>query len=222
MNNILVVAAHPDDELLGVGGTIKKYSNMNYNCYCVILGEGMTSREEQSDSVENLHKSAISAANIIGFKKVYFENLPDNRFDSVDLLDVVKIVEKYIKLIKPSIMYTHHHGDVNIDHQITFNAVLTACRPISPVIVRELYAFDTLSSTEWQFKYGDKQFKPNVFVNIEDTMEDKIKAMKEYTTEVRKYPHPRSIEGIKIQAQKYGMISGNRFSEAFELIFNLK
>ena len=134
MNTILVVAAHPDDEILGVGGTMARRAAEGDAIYALILGEGQTSRwrsRELADAavIGQLHKNTLDAAEVIGFSKVFFENLPDNRFDSVDLLDIVKKVENYIEDIQPNIIYTHHFGDLNIDHRLTFEAVITATRP---------------------------------------------------------------------------------------------
>lgn len=223
LKKILVIAAHPDDEILGLGGTIRKRVENGDVVDCVILGEGATSREETRENVDTkvlneLHNHTLKSASIIGYKNVYFSNLPDNRFDSVDLLDVVKEVEKYIEKIKPDTIYTHHYGDLNIDHRITFEAVLTASRPVGDEYVKEIYAFETPSSTEWNFKYGESKFQPNVFVDITDTLKFKLNAMECYKTEIREYPHPRSLEALKIMAERWGSVVGKKYIEAFELI----
>ena len=168
MSKILVIAAHPDDELLGLGGTIRKKVNNGDVAFCLILGEGFTSRGNQredisQDIVNNLHKDAIKASKIIGFQEIHFESLPDNRFDSLDLLDLIKIVEKYVENMKPDIVYTHHHGDRNIDHRIVYEAVMTGCRPVGEYCVKEIYTFETPSSTEWGFNRESGMFTPNIF-----------------------------------------------------------
>lgn len=223
MNKILVVAAHPDDEILGLAGTIKKCINNGNTAYCVILGEGMTSRTNNREDtpknlIDALQNQTFQAAKIIGFDKVFFSNFPDNRFDSVDLLDIIKEVDKYFQQIKPDIIYTHHYGDLNIDHRKTFEAVITACRPVGEYCVKEIYCFETPSSTEWNFQYGDKTFKPNVFVDIEDTIQAKLDAMACYKTELGEYPHPRSLKALEIIAAKWGTVVGRKYAEAFELI----
>lgn len=222
MNKVLVVAAHPDDELLGVGGTIMKHVDQGDISECIILGEGQTSRsdtrkETKQDIVLDLHQDAKRVANMIGFQEIYFANFPDNRFDEADLLDIVKKVEKVIKKFQPNIIYTHHGGDLNIDHQRTFQAVQTATRTLNNFCVKKLYTFETLSSTEWNF-IDKEAFIPNVFIDISNYIEKKVEAMNLYKSELCNYPHPRSIEGIKILAQYRGMTVGSNYAEAFHLI----
>ncbi|WP_049042185.1 PIG-L deacetylase family protein [Clostridium sporogenes] len=226
MKKILVIAAHPDDEILGVGGTILKHTKDGDECFALILGEGMTSRyntRELADSikVERLHEDTYKASKIIGYKKVYMENLPDNRFDSVPLLDIIKIIEKHIENIKPDIIYTHFGGDLNIDHRITFEAVLTATRPIGDNYVKEIYSFETVSSTEWNFN-SRFNFKPNYFVDVTETLDEKHKAMECYKSELREFPHPRSNKNLKASALKWGSIISRDYAEAFEVVRIIK
>jgi len=223
MSVILVVAAHPDDEILGVGATIAKRVAQGDIAYALILGEGQSSRWDTRECADNaiindLHKNTWQAAKKIGYTDVYFENLPDNRFDSVDLLDVIKKVEKYIQDVKPDVVYTHHAGDLNVDHRITFEAVITATRPIGEYSVKEIYAFETVSSTEWNFGQKEQGFHPNFFSDIEQYLEIKCEAMKEYKTELCEFPHPRSLEMLQVTAKKWGSTVGKREVEAFEII----
>lgn len=222
MKKILVVAAHPDDEILGLGGTIRKKVNNGDVAYCVILGEGLTSRGHERkdvnrDAVNDLHKDAIKASKIIGFKEIHFEALPDNRFDSIDMLDVIKIVEKYVDKYKPDVVYTHHNGDRNIDHRITYEAVLTACRPVGVYSVKDIYTFETPSSTEWGLT-RENFFYPNIFEDVSNTMVDKLQAMECYQTEIRDYPHPRSLKSLEIIASRWGTVVGKKYVESFFLI----
>jgi len=218
---VLVVAAHPDDEVLGCGGTIARHVKEGAQVYALILGEGITSRYAKRESglgskeLGALKTYISSAAKILGVNKTYTRGLPDNRFDSVDLLDIVKEIEKVTEEIKPDIVYTHHKGDLNIDHRITFDSVLTACRPVDGGTVKEIYSFEVPSSTEWNFPHS---FQPTVYVDIADTMKTKTAAMKAYKSEVRKWPHPRSEEAIVTLAKKRGCEVGLFFAEAFELI----
>ncbi len=145
-------------------------------------------------------------------------SLPDNRFDTVPLLDVVKIVEKLKDEFMPEVVYTHHHGDLNIDHRITFNAVLTACRPTSTQTVRETYSFEVPSSTEWAFPNAKDCFLPNVFVDVSPVFTRKVQALGAYTSEIRDYPHPRSPKAIEIIAKRWGVNIGLEMAEAFELV----
>ena len=221
MSKVLVVAAHPDDEVLGCGGAIAKLAE-GYDIYTLILGEGITSREisdeEKKEELKELKKQSDEANKILGVKKVFFEKFPDNKFDTVPLLDIIKRIEGYISKIKPGIIYTHHYGDLNVDHRITFNAVLTACRPQKNSIVKRIYTFEVLSSTEWNNQTRGNIFIPNTYIGISRTIDKKLEAMKCYESEIRNYPHPRSLEGIKILAQKRGLEVGLKFAEAFCLI----
>jgi LmbE family N-acetylglucosaminyl deacetylase len=219
MNRILIVVAHPDDEILGIGGTIKRMTNEGQKVNVLILGEGLMARDGSADEndLEQLKQCSRNAAKILGIEKVYFSNLPDNMFDSIPLLKIIKEVERHINIVNPNIVYTHHYGDLNIDHQITFNAVTTAIRPLKDSIIEEVYTFETPSSTEWNLK-TEKTFQPNVFVDINDTIKFKLDAMECYHTELKEYPHPRSIKALKIIANSWGINIGKEYVEAFRLI----
>lgn len=222
---ILIIAAHPDDEVLGCFGTVAKLIKEGYEAYTLILGEGKTSREDTRDIVNNtkeldiLNNEVINANKIIGIKKVFIESLPDNRFDSVDLLDIVKIVSKVKEKIKPDIIFTHYEHDLNIDHQLTYKAVITATRPMSNELVKEIYSFEVLSSTEWNYPLS---FSPDTFFDISDTLNLKIDAMKEYSSELCEYPHPRSLEGIELNAKYNGQRVGRKYIEAFKSVRVIK
>jgi len=223
MRKILVAAAHPDDEILGVGGTLKKHIQNGDEVYCIILGEGVTSRSANRegadlDKLNKLHQDSMKVSKIMGFKEIKFLNLPDNRFDSVDLLDIVKKIEECVEIIKPEIVYTHHYGDLNIDHRKTFEAVMTAARPIGEYSIKEIYTFETLSSTEWNYQNSQNAFKPTVFIEINETLTCKLEAMSCYETELRDYPHPRSLKSIEIAALKWGTVINEKYCEAFELV----
>lgn len=223
MSNVLVIAAHPDDEILGVGGTVKKHTLKGDDVYCVILGEGQASRFDKDSSIskkmiEDLHTDTINAIKTVGYRDVEFYSLPDNRFDSVDLLDIIKIIEQIITRIKPEIIYTHHFGDRNVDHRLTYEAVLTACRPCVFEHVKKILLFETPSSTEWDFTYRHNSFNPNVFIDISSTIDFKLDAMAYYKTELKEYPHPRSLKALKVVAQKRGITVNKEYAEAFELI----
>ena len=224
MKTVLVVAAHPDDEILGVGGTVARHVSNGDKVYAIILGEGQTSRgDNRSDIsqevVEELHQNTLESAKAVGYERVFFENFPDNRFDQVDLLDIVKAVERKVRELKPQIIYTHYSGDLNIDHQYTARAVLTATRPIGDYSVSKIYAFETLSSTEWSFDYsGQSAFSPNVFVDISEFYDKKEQAMNCYVSELCEFPHPRSLTGMDVLSKYRGMSVGLQRAEAFMLI----
>lgn len=223
MSTILVVAAHPDDEILGVGATVARRVAEGDKAFALILGEGQTSRWEKREAaseevISELHKDSIEAAKIIGFTEIYFENFPDNRFDSVDLLDIIKVVEKYVQDIQPDTIYTHYAHDLNIDHRIVYEAVLTATRPIGNYPVKEIYEFETVSSTEWNFGNKDHIFLPNVFVDINGFFQIKCEAMKKYKSELCEFPHPRSLKMLEFTAKRWGGVVGKDYVEAFELV----
>jgi len=225
MKTILIVAAHPDDEVLGCGGVASRFSENGDLIHVLILGEGITSRKSernlQFDNTElnRLKSEAKEASAIIGAKSITILNFPDNRFDSVDLLDIVKTIEKKIDEINPQTIFTHHAHDLNIDHQITFQAVITACRPMKNSCIREVYSFEIPSSTEWQSQTKDCAFLPTQYIEINKKhLERKITAMQRYTSEIREYPHPRSIKALKLLAEWRGVNIGANYAEAFEAI----
>jgi len=222
---ILIIAAHPDDEVLGCFGTVARLVKEGYEAYTLILGEGKTSRDEQrvienkKNEIEVLNAEIQKANDTIGIKKVFVESFADNRFDSVDLLDIIKVISKVKEEVKPDIIFTHYEHDLNIDHQLTYKAVITASRPMEDECVKEIYSFEILSSTEWNYPLS---FSPDTYFDISDTVDLKIQAMKEYTSELCKYPHPRSLEGIELNAKYQGMRVGRKYVESFKSIRVLK
>jgi LmbE family N-acetylglucosaminyl deacetylase len=221
--NVLIVAAHPDDEVLGCGATAARLARDGHTVSILILGEGLTSRSEAGRArLADLHACSRRAAEIMGAKNLFLQGLPDNRFDTVPLLDIVKIVEDLVTRLQPEAVYTHHGGDLNVDHQITHRAVLTATRPIAGQTVRDVYAFEIASSTEWAFQRFEPAFRPNVFVNIEQELDAKIAAMAVYESESRPFPHPRSGEALEAAARRWGSVAGCQAAEAFDLIRSVR
>jgi LmbE family N-acetylglucosaminyl deacetylase len=225
--SILIVAAHPDDEILGCGGTMARLANEGAEVRIAILAEGMTSRYQQRDQanqkeLSHLHGNAQQAADSVRAKELVLCKLPDNRLDTVPLLEVVKLVEDLIEKFNPAVIYTHHSGDLNVDHGVVNRAVLTATRPVPGQRVRDIYAFEVPSSTEWAFQRLEPTFRPNVFVDITATLDTKVSALACYDTETRKFPHPRSPEAIRAIAMRWGSVAGFQAAEAFELIRSLR
>lgn len=223
---IMIVVAHPDDELLGLGATMNRFiKDYGVKTHVVILGEGITSRSDSRDEVKwaselEIHKKNIkSAQEAIGYHSVSIYDFADNRFDTVALLDIIKVIEKEKHAFSPDIIFTHHGGDVNIDHQRTFEAVITACRPLENEQVKTIICFETPSGTEWRASSDPKHFIPNLFFEVSiENLNAKIKGMESYEFEKRKYPHPRSPEALKIQSQRWGVAIGKEYAEAFTLV----
>jgi LmbE family N-acetylglucosaminyl deacetylase len=223
---ILIVVAHPDDELLGLGATMNKLiKEYNVTTHVVILGEGITSRSDERDvkiwkKQLAIHRENIkNAQNAIGYHGTSIHDFPDNRFDSVALLDIIKAIEKEKQHFQPEVIFTHHGGDVNVDHQKTFEAVMTACRPMQDEKAKTIITFETPSGTEWRSPTDPRHFLPNLFISVsKNNIDAKIKGMESYEFERREYPHPRSPEALTIQAQRWGVMVGVIYAEAFCLV----
>ena len=222
----MIVAAHPDDELLGLGAAMHKLiKNQQVKTHVVILGEGITSRANKREPTQwkeelQVHRQNIKEAQeCIGYGSVSIYDFTDNRFDRVALLDLIKTIEKEKSEFQPEVIFTHHGGDLNIDHQRTFEAVMTACRPMKDEVVHSVFTFETPSATEWKASADPDQFTPNVFIEVSETdLQAKIDGMEKYRFEKRSYPHPRSPEALKIRAQYRGLTVGCEYAEAFCLI----
>ena len=227
MDSILVVAAHPDDEILGCGGAIARHSEIGDLVRVLIVSTGITSRgdniagEIHGKDLEALKYSAKKANQVIGVESLDFLNYPDNRLDSIQRLDLIKDLEKKITEFQPNIIYTHHSGDLNIDHRIVCDAVITACRPYPNQIVKTILSFEVASSTEWQPIGKSDAFEPNWFVDISKQLSKKLEALKEYDSEMRDWPHARSIQAVDYQAKLRGSQLGVNAAEAFKLLRKL-
>lgn len=225
---VLVVAAHPDDEVLGCGATMAKLARQaDTEVYTLLLGDGITSRysedeldtDEVREQVDRINKCAIKAGDILGAKETRTYRNLCCRFDTVPLLNIVKIIEEEVERIQPQVIYTHWPYDVNIDHGIVYQAVLTATRPLPNSGVKTIFSFEVLSSSDWNFRH---RFSPNVYEDVSETLETKIRALQTYATEIRQFPHPRSVDGIRTLARKRGAEVGLEFAEAFELLRDIR
>ena len=217
----LILVAHPDDEVLGCGGTIAKLADEGASIHVAFLADGVLSRagdkESQQVDLQIRRASAQKACNILGVKSVFFGDFPDNRMDTVALLDITKVVEELIAKHQPEMVFTHHVGDVNIDHRRLHEAVVTACRPQLGHSVKTLLCFEVPSSTEWQLPGSAPAFTPNWFVDISDTLDRKLAALDAYAAELRAWPHPRSLQGVEHLAHWRGATVGVDAAEAFIL-----
>jgi LmbE family N-acetylglucosaminyl deacetylase len=220
---ILVVAAHPDDEVLGCGGTLAYHARRGAEIEVLILGEGVTSRYDRRESapaaeVRRLHERAVRAGRAVGARRVRVGDLPDNRFDAVPFLEIVKRIERSVSAFRPDTIYTNHEGDLNVDHELTCRAVLTAARPLPESPVRRIYSFEVLSSTEWRGPSRGNAFLPNRYVDVTRTFGRKLAGLKHYAEEMRAYPHPRSVRAVTALAERRGSESGLERAEAFSLL----
>lgn len=230
--NILVVCAHPDDETIGMGGTLKKLSK-DHNITVLFVAEGVTGRrksgyennpdyhvsdkeiEKMKDEINVRKNHAINALKILGIDKVRFLDLPNVELDQIPLLKIIKEIEREIENTQCNMIFTHHFNDLNIDHSVVYNATITAARPIPNSSVFAIASFEIPASTDWRYPY---QFKPNLFIDISKEMDSKIMALKEYHYEIRKTPHPRSKEMMEATVMRWGSLSGYHAAEAFELV----
>ncbi len=227
MRKILVVAAHPDDEILGCGGTLLYYKKLGYKIKVIFLGDGETSRFETKDEkfdllIKKRENQAVKVSKKSKFLNPIFKRLPDNRLDTVPFLDIVKHIEKEIIKFRPEIIFSHFENDLNIDHQICFKAVITATRPKSKSFVKKIICYETPSSTDFNFTNKKKNiFNPNLFIDISKYIKKKLNLIKIYKSEIRTWPHPRSIKSIKNLAMYRGSQIGSKYAEAFIIIREL-
>lgn len=229
MKKILVIGAHPDDEILGAGGAIAKHTAQGDEVYACLLCEHVMARKhkpEHSLFLEQVH----AAKNVVGIQEILFFDFPNIQMNTVPTLKIVQAIEEAIVRFKPEVVYTHHGGDVNDDHQVVFRATMAAVRlpergnhPALPRnMIREVLCYETPSSTEWAPPLPANAFLPNVYVDIKDYLDRKLSALQCYENVVRPSPHPRSLEAIKAKAEIRGMESGLEAAEAFLLIRRLQ
>lgn len=214
---VLVVAAHPDDELLGAGGTLAHHVRRGAQVHALVLSDGASSRYD-AGMAEVLAKSAQRAGEVLGFASVRVGSLPDQRLDAVPLLDITRLVEAVTDELRPTVVYTHFPEDVNADHGMVARAAWTACRPFVLPGLRRFAVFETPSSTEWAWPMAGAEFVPTSFVDITDTLAAKLAAMSCYETELRDYPHPRSLRALRERAAYWGSRAGRTAVEPFRVL----
>jgi LmbE family N-acetylglucosaminyl deacetylase len=219
--SILIVAAHPDDEVLGCGGTMAKLAQQGATIHVAFLADGVSSRDgyptAQQAELTSRRTAAQKACDILGVKSVSFGDFPDNRMDTIALLDIIKPIEALVAKFQVDMVFTHHAGDVNIDHRRIHEAVSAACRPQLGHPVKTLLSFEVSSSTEWQLSGSAPAFAPNWFVDISETLDRKLAALEAYAAELRPWPHPRSRQGVEHLARWRGATVGVDAAEAFIL-----
>lgn len=218
---VLVIAAHPDDELLGLGATVAAHAAAGDEVVSVVVSEGASVRYEDGAD-RTLQACGRKAAEVLGVRSLRFLGLPDQRLDGRPIIDVIQPIESIVSELAPEVVYTHHWGDLNRDHRVVSEAVMVACRPVGPSYPRRLLCFETPSSSEWSSTDLSLQFVPNTFVDVTATIEKKLEAMACYPTELRPAPHPRSLEALRSRAQYWGQIVGRAYAEAFVLVRELR
>ncbi|MFK5986844.1 MAG: PIG-L family deacetylase [Pseudomonadota bacterium] len=219
IKNILVIVAHPDDEIIGCGGTIAKHINQGDKVAVLYVADGETSRlaiETQSVAISRRYENAENIKQLLGLQQVLFLGFADQRLDVLPFLDLVQFIEKVIFEQKPSTIYTHFSDDLNLDHQLVYRAVMTACRPVPDFFVREIYSFEVASSTEWNSS-NQKTFRPNHVVDITDFLAIKQQALRIYDKEIRDFPHARSYQAIEHMAKLRGAQFGLYAAEVFQV-----
>ena len=216
---VLTVAAHPDDETLGAGGTMAWHAARGDTVWVCVLTDGVTSRH---DRVELQAECARRACDSLGVERLVMVGLPDQRLDTLCQLDVITPIERCIAELAPDVVLTHFPGDVNEDHRIVARATMVAARPVAGTSVRKVCSFQIPSSTDWTPPIPGSVFTPNLYVDITDTLDAKLTAMKAYAdthvSEVRPFPHPRSIEALTAYAHGHGVASGMLAAEPFMLL----
>jgi LmbE family N-acetylglucosaminyl deacetylase len=216
---VLTIAAHPDDETLGAGGTMARMAARGDEVWVCILTDGVTARHHHIDLQQDC---AMRAGDVLGVERVVFCGLPDQRLDGMPLLEVITPIEKCIAEFEPAIVFTHFNQDANQDHRIAFQATLVATRPVAGSSVERVLCYETASSTEWAPPFPGSVFAPNVFVDITPTLPTKLAAMRQYeatfATEMRPFPHPRSYEALEAYARRHGAAAGVGAAEPFMLV----
>lgn len=219
---VLIVAAHADDEVLGCGGAIARHVAEGDTVHLILMADGVTSRTGTINvDLERRDAAANESHKILGINSVQRLRFPDNSMDSIPFLKIVQELERAVEYISPSVIYTHHDGDLNIDHRITSRAVMTAFRPTPSCSVREIYCFEVMSSTEWAIP-TQSPFLPNYFVDISRYLNLKMDALHAYTAEMRKEPHSRSLTHLEHLARHRGHMVGFSAAEAFMAIRSLR
>lgn len=225
MKRVLVIAAHPDDEVLGVGGTIAKLSAEGVECHLLIVTDGSSSQYRDSEHLYEIIEAkkieTKGCSDTLGFKSIHYGELPDMKLDKTPHIVINQVIEKVIDEMQPDTVFTHFWGDVNRDHQEVYKSTLVAVRPVMGQVVKGLYCYRVPSSTEWTPNKVDTMFMPNVFVDITDFAEKKYKAFACYSTELREYPHPRSVQYLREMDKAIGLRVGLLAAEEFVMLRKL-
>ena len=225
MKNVLVIAAHPDDEVLGMGGTIAKLVKEGSVVDVLIVTDGSSSQYRDSDHLAEIIEAkkleTRNCADVLGVRDIYYGGLPDMKLDCTPHIDINQSIERVIDKVQPDTVFTHFWGDVNMDHQNVYKSTLVTVRPVFGQVVRNLYCYRVPSSTEWTPNKDDTMFMPNYFVDIKQYAEQKYKAFACYSTELRDYPHPRSVQYLRESDKAAGLRVGMLAAEEFVMLRKL-
>lgn len=221
IENALVIAAHPDDEVLGVGGTMRLLKDVGVKVTVLIVTDGSTTQYPgDTDILNQKRQETYNANKILKTDRIEFWDYPDMRLDTVEHIDLNCSLEKFITENKFDTVFSHHNGDVNLDHQMVFRSVLVATRPTPSQTVNNLFTYQVNSSSEWGARLPERKFLPNIYFDISHTVEDKLKALETYKSELRPYPHPRSLEAVEARDKVTGSEIGCKYAEAFQLLLS--
>lgn len=218
---VLVIAAHPDDEVLGCGGTIRRFTTEGHDVYVLILTSGVETRYKAAMK-GTLRQCARRAHAILGTKKIIFEKLPNQLLDTIPILTVIQVIEKHFMQVQPDCVFTHSGGDLNRDHAVVHEATMVAVRPVHDFTIKDVYAYYVPSSSEWGTPEKKETYAPNIFFDVHNEAHAKIEAFKQYYTEMRIAPHPRSEDGLMTYMKYWGMVAGMAYAEPFALVRAVK
>jgi LmbE family N-acetylglucosaminyl deacetylase len=220
MKKVLVVAPHCDDEILGCGGIMAKLHSEGTPVFVIIVTNGHLGAPElfSEEGTKKVQTETKSAHSYLGVANTFFLNFPAPRLDTIPSYKLSIAIEKIIRENEITDLYIPHRGDIHKDHRITYEATLVAARPINGNPVNKVFAYETLSETEWAAPYADEAFIPNVFEDVESFIPNKTKAFSYFTTQIKEFPHPRSLESIENLAKYRGATVGFNSAEAFMLI----
>jgi LmbE family N-acetylglucosaminyl deacetylase len=222
--NILVIAPHCDDEILGCGGTMSKFISQGHNIYVAIVTNGHLGAPElfTKEGTDKVRSEALAAHKILGVKETFFLDFPAPKLDSIPAYQLSIRLASIVADKQIETMYLPHRGDIHKDHRITYEAALVAGRPINNSPVKQILAYETLSETEWAPPFGDDAFIPTVFENIEGHLEKKLEAFRCFSTQIKEFPHPRSLKTIEILSNLRGATVGLSNVESFMLIRDIR
>jgi len=214
---VLVIAPHPDDEVLGCGGTMVKHVSEGDEVYLCVVTKAYPP-DWPEDEIKERRDEVVRANKILGTKKTYFLDLPTVKLDTIPQKELNETIAEVVNESQPEIVYVPHGGDVNNDHRLVFEAAMVAIRPKPALAIKKILCYETLSETEWAAPLAENAFMPNVYVDISGVLATKLKAMSEYKSELKEFPHPRSLEAISALAKVRGATTGVEAAEAFMLM----